>query len=205
MPDDSKKPKPPRPRFAITAQAANAIVDLISGRLKKGSPEELDACRAVAWCFREAATVFAEIDQWLAAAGYRASVDPAIWLLLATTADPDMRDLTSVRLVIERAHHRGRPKKFDDRQIAEYVWHLVKRRGWKRTAAYEEAAKVFKAKVSTVEKAIDKWEPIYEWAEALMPNMGQPRMRAMTRTYATTPTDDADRVAPAPDEKKPDP
>jgi hypothetical protein len=203
MVDDAKKPK--RPRMVLRAEAANVIVDLLSGKLKKGSPEELDALSAVAWCFQEAATVFVEIDKSLQPAGFRASVDPAIWRLLRDVADPNMGDFGGVRLAIERISRRGRPPKFDDRQIAEYVWHLVKRRGWQREPAYFKARDVFGTKhKSTAEKAFAKWEPIFIWAEEIMPASGKPRVRAMARMYATTPPDDADEIAPAPDEKKPD-
>jgi len=201
MGNNPGKPKPPR--VVLRAEAAKAIIDWASGKLKKGSPEEADALRAVSWCLQEAATVFAEIDQWLAPAGYRPSVDPAIWRLLSDVSDPTRRDFSGVQLAIERIRHRGRPRKFDDRQIAEFVWHLVQRRCWKRAAAHSKACEVFNAKLSTVQKAISKWEPIYEWAEELMPKTGQARLRGMTRSYATTPPDDADEVVPRPDKKKP--
>src|SRR6266700_5498420 len=97
---DRGKPK----NLRLNDDAVRALVDLFSGRLKKNSPEALDAWRAWAWALRNSA-----------------SVDVGIWMLAANAADPDLRDSTLARFEIEPNRH----NKITHREIAEFVWHQV--------------------------------------------------------------------------------
>jgi hypothetical protein len=159
--DNAKKPK--RPRTRLTNEAVKAIADLLSGQLEKDSPEEMDALRAVSWCFRNPA-----------------SVDPAIWIMLVWAVDPDLRDSVAAYFEIRRSRSRGR-QKVNDREIAEFIWRRVKEAGWKRDAAYEEAVEKFKVNYKTAYNAIKKWEPIYE-------KFGS-RLKMLTRSYPSSALD----------------
>ena len=59
-------------------------------------------------CFRGAASAFSMINQQLKRDGYAASIDPSIFIWLASITEPETRDTGTIRLEIV-PNHRGRP------------------------------------------------------------------------------------------------
>jgi hypothetical protein len=156
--DDAEKP------MRLTDEAVEALVDLIGGKLKNGSPEADDAWRVLSSCYRNPA-----------------SVEPGVWTLLANATDPDMRDSVPVWFEIKRARRASR--EIGDREIAEFIWRRVMEAGWKRDAAYQKAVETFHVGYRTAEKAFAQWEPIYK-------ELGS-RLKMLTRMYASSALDKA--------------
>ncbi|MGY4566967.1 hypothetical protein [Bradyrhizobium sp. USDA 3256] len=148
----------PEPRYMrrLTDEAVRLLDDLRSGKLQN------EANFILSECFREAASAFFMINQQLKRDGYAASIDPSVFIWLANITEPETRDTGTMRLEIV-PNHRGRPSTYT-RQVAQFIWHLVKGQGCGRQAAYRGAVTKFTVSASFAEKAYAFWEPIFERA-----------------------------------------
>ncbi|MVT71425.1 hypothetical protein GPL21_41325 [Bradyrhizobium pachyrhizi] len=157
----------PEPRYMrrLTDEAVRLLDDLRSGKLQN------EANFILSECFREAASAFFMINQQLKRDGYAASIDPSVFIWLANITEPETRDTGTMRLEIV-PNHRGRPSTYT-RQVAQFIWHLVKGQGCGRQAAYRGAVTKFTVSASFAEKAYAFWEPIFERAG--------PRVKMLTR------------------------
>ena len=148
----------PQPRYMrrLTDEAVRLLDDLRSGKL------ENQANFILSECFREAASAFSMINQQLKRDGYAASIDPSIFIWLANITEPETRDTGTMRLEIV-PNHRGHPSTYE-RQVAQFIWHLVEGQGCRRQAAYRGALTKFTVSASFAEKAYAFWEPIFKRA-----------------------------------------
>src|SRR5712671_289675 len=148
----------PQPRYMrrLTDEAVRLLDDLRSGKL------ENQANFILSECFREAASAFSMINQQLKRDGYAASIDPSIFIWLANITEPETRDTGTMRLEIV-PNHQGRPSTYE-RQVAQFIWHLVEGQGCRRQAAYRGALTKFSISASFAEKAYAFWEPIFKRA-----------------------------------------
>jgi hypothetical protein len=148
----------PQPRYMrrLTDEAVRLLDDLRSGKLDN------QANFILSECFREAASAFSMINQQLKRDGYAASIDPSIFLWLANITEPGTRDTGTMRLEIV-PNHRGHPSTYE-RQVAQFIWHLVEGQGCRRQAAYRGALTKFTISASFAEKAYAFWEPIFKRA-----------------------------------------
>jgi hypothetical protein len=124
-----------------TDREVHAVAKWLSGELKDGSREELEARRTLARILR------AE------------RMDMALRLMLANLIDPDNRDTHRQWLVFRRA--RGRAPRFDLRLIALTVWekHIVAKHSWE--SAVKDAMNEHGASRTTVAAAWRQWEPFF--------------------------------------------
>jgi hypothetical protein len=155
-PADSAEQPQPRYMRRLTDEAVRLLDDLRSGKL------ENQANFILSECFREAASAFSMINQQLKRDGYAASIDPSIFIWLANITEPQTRDTGTMRLEIV-PNHRGRPSTYE-RQVAQFIWHLVEAQGCRRQAAYRGALTKFTISASFAEKAYAFWEPIFKRA-----------------------------------------
>jgi hypothetical protein len=148
----------PQPRYMrrLTDEAVRLLDDLRSGKL------ENQANFILSECFREAASAFCMINQQLKRDGYATSIDPSIFIWLANITEPQTRDTGTMRLEIV-PNHRGRPSTYE-RQVAQFIWHLVEGQGCRRQAAYRGALMKFTISATFAEKAYAFWEPIFKRA-----------------------------------------
>ncbi|MGY8664519.1 hypothetical protein Q3C01_19505 [Bradyrhizobium sp. UFLA05-109] len=147
----------PQPRYMrrLTDEAIRMLDDLRSGKL------ENQANFILSECFREAASAFSMINQQLKRDGYAVSIDPSIFIWLASITEPETRDTGTMRLEIV-PNHRGRPSTYA-RQVAQFIWHLEEQ-GCRRQAAIRGASTKFSESASFAEKAYAFWEPIFKRA-----------------------------------------
>jgi hypothetical protein len=145
--------KPPPKRHQLTDAAVAAIIELLSGKLKKNSAEEHDARGALAWAFR-----------------HPADANLGIWIELANMVDPKMENTTAGRLRFVA----NSDKTDNHREIAEFIWHRVQE-GTKREAVYREAAAKFDISPSQAFKSFHKWEKHYK--------RSGPRLRGLMKAY----------------------
>ena len=155
-PADSAEQPQPRYMRRLTDEAVRLLDDLRSGKL------ENQANFILSECFREAAQAFSMINQQLKRDGFAASIDPSIFIWLANITEPQTRDTGTMRLEIV-PNHRGRPSTYE-RQVAQFIWHLVEAQGCRRQAAYRGALTKFTISASFAEKAYAFWEPIFKRA-----------------------------------------
>jgi hypothetical protein len=148
----------PQPRYMrrLTDEAVRLLDDLRSGKL------ENQANFVLSECFREAANAFSMINHQLQRDGYAASIDPSIFIWLANITEPETRNTATMRLEIV-PNHKGRPST-TERQVAQFIWHLVEGQGCRRQAAYRGAFTKFSVSASFAEKAYAFWEPIFKRA-----------------------------------------
>jgi hypothetical protein len=118
-----------------------STVAWLTGRLKDGSPEDLEARRALAWSLR-----YGPLDR-----GRR--------FMLARLIDPDMREILSLYLAFKRP--RGAKRTMDRRKVAAIIWKQFKA-GTKKEAAVADAMEKCKVSRSKALEAYAEWEPLFE-------------------------------------------
>jgi hypothetical protein len=120
------------------------IVAWLAGRFKEGSPEDLEARRALARFLR----------------GPLGPLDQAPLFMLAALIDPDKRDDLSLWLVFKRPRgNRSRP--MNHRRVAAVIWHEL-RAGKPQKAAVSIAREKCKVSRSKALEAFDEWKPLFE-------------------------------------------
>ena len=102
VPADSAGQPQPRYMRRLTEEAVRLLDDLRCDKL------ENQANFILSECFRGAASAFSMINQQLKRDGYAASIDPSIFIWLASITEPETRDTGTIRLEIV-PNHRGRP------------------------------------------------------------------------------------------------
>jgi hypothetical protein len=142
--------------MAADPEVITSIVTWLAGRLKEGSPEDLEARRALARFLR----------------GPLGPLDQAPLFMLAALIDPDKRDDLSLWLVLKRPRgNRSRP--IDHRRVAATIWHEL-RANKPQKAAVSIAMEKCRVSRRTALEAFYVWKPIFEkWGS---------KMKALTQT-----------------------
>jgi hypothetical protein len=117
----------------------SALKEWFWGRIKRGSPRELQARQALLWMLRDS------------------PLDGGLRALLTEAIDPDGD--SAVQLCLQR--RRGRPQRINDYRIAVFVYRQ-RQSGQKYRLAVEEAMTEFKASRGKVTSAYRKWRPHIE-------------------------------------------